>query len=193
MNRSPMRRCGKPYRTEADALASRRGRTGRYLAVPCRCTQWHLRSKAAATATAGRRLGAAKRHAAKVTGFPPAVRKACRRRAGDRCEACGVYLPPGFGQVQHRDARGMGGSCDPLVSSAVNAALLCGTPQTGCHGLCEAWDRHMHEAGFWLKTGESPLEVPILLHGEHGSGMRLWLTPEGGYSEYSPAARGEAA
>jgi 5-methylcytosine-specific restriction enzyme A len=127
------------------------------------------------------------------TGFPPAVRQAIRERAGHRCEACAVPVPPGFGNIQHRLARKMGGSRDPVINSVANGALLCGTPLTGCHGLCEARDRHMHEAGFWLENGERPGEVPVLLHGEHGSGIRAWLTPEGGYSEYSPAARGAAA
>lgn len=129
------------------------------------------------------------------TSFPPAVRIAIRKRAQDCCEACGTELGADGGQIQHRLARKAGGRRGQmrlLLRSAVNGALLCGTPETACHGQCESRDRHMHEAGFWLKEGEHPALVPILWHGESG-GARLWLTDSAGYSEYSPEARGEAA
>ena len=126
------------------------------------------------------------------TGFPADVKQAIRERAQHHCESCGVPVPAGFGIIQHRLARKMGGRRTPLHNSAPNGALQCGTPLTGCNGLAEARDPHMHEAGFWLEEHESPLEVPILWHGEFG-GVRKWLTPDGGYSDYSPAARGEAA
>ena len=129
------------------------------------------------------------------TSFPPAVRAAIRKRAGNCCEACGIDLGDEGGQIQHRLARKSGGrrgAMRLLLRSVVNGALECGTPETGCHGLCESRDRDMHEAGFWLKEGQHPADVPILWHGRSG-GARLWLTDDGGYSEYSPAARGEAA
>jgi hypothetical protein len=121
-------------------------------------------------------------------GFLPATKKAIRRRAGHRCEACGCPVPPGFGNIQHRSARKMGGSRLAWVNSVVNGVLLCGTPFTGDHGLCESRDTHMHAQGFWLEQHEHPAEVPIMLHGEFG-GVLAWLTPAGGYSAEAPGGR----
>jgi hypothetical protein len=122
------------------------------------------------------------------TGFSPAVRKSVRVRAGDRCEACGIWLPPGYGQIQHRLARKAGGrhgGMRVLASSIQNAALLCGTSVSGCHGLAESRDVHMHGMGFWLEEGENPELVPVMLHGEYG-GVTVWLTGAGGYSTAAP-------
>jgi hypothetical protein len=81
-----------------------------------------------------------------------------------------------------------------LVNSIVNGVLLCGTPYTGCHGACEdRTNRHMLATGFRLEENQHPAEEAILLHGEHGSGIKVWLTEAGTYSSYSPAARGTAA
>ena len=66
--------------------------------------------------------------------FSQKVKLQCRTRAGNgcaddaRCECCGCFLGRYGGQVQHRLARGAGGSSDPLVRSLANAALMCGTP-----------------------------------------------------------------
>ena len=126
-----------------------------------------------------------------------ARRSTCtRRRAGlgnieeARCEAGGEWLGRYGGDIQHRLARGTGGSKDPLVNSIVNAANLCGTPFTGDHGLAESRDARMHEEGFWLEHGQDPAAEPILWHAPGGgSGVRKWLTPEGGYSDTEPVRR----
>ncbi len=132
-----------------------------------------------------------------MTGFSPRVRLLVRTRAGSGyagdacCEACGVFLGEDGGQLQHRLARGHGGSRDPVVASAANAALLCGTSFTGCHGACEA--RHKPEAkemlarGFWIKHGVGlefdPRFVPVILFG----GVERWLSEtEARYLEESP-------
>lgn len=121
-----------------------------------------------------------------VLGFTDEVKAQARDRSKGRCEACGCWLGEKGGQIQHRDARGMGGSRDPLTNSVVNGARLCGTPKTGCHGRCEARDEHMKEMGFWLEPGQNPADTPIVLHGVRGWGVRRWLTPEGGYSAEPP-------
>ena len=77
------------------------------------------------------------------------------------CEACLTWLGEHGGQIQHIKARGMGGSRDPRLGSPVGGALLCGTPQSGCHGLCEAWDPGMYDAGFWIKFAEVLGAKPI--------------------------------
>lgn len=128
------------------------------------------------------------RKARRETGFPREVKEAVRARAAHHCEACGVLVPPGYGNIQHRRARKMGGSRNPIISSIANAVLLCGTPLTGDHGLCEKRDAHMHEMGFWLEEHEDPREVPIMLHGEYG-GATVWLTDDGWYADVAPAGR----
>ena len=121
-----------------------------------------------------------------MTGFSSRVRLLVRTRAGSgdardaACEACGVWLGERAGQVQHRVARGAGGCKDPVINGLANAALLCGTSFTGCHGDCEA--RHTPEAkemrnrGFWIEHGTTsefdPRFVPLILFG----GVERWLS-----------------
>lgn len=121
------------------------------------------------------------------TGFPPAVRLAIRVRAGNgdidqaACEACNCWLGRYGGQIQHIVARGMGGS--RRRNKITDGCLLCGTPRTGCHGLCESRDPHMRAMGFWRKSTDP--RIPLMLHGEQ-SGVLVWLTPEGGYRTARP-------
>lgn len=122
------------------------------------------------------------RPATLAAAFSPQVRQAIRDRAVNACEACAVYLGPGAGQIQHRVARGMGGSRNPVLGSAVNGVLLCGTPASGCHGRAEAREREFHAQGFWLWQYEDPAGVPIMLHG----GVMVWLAADGGYSTVPP-------
>ncbi len=176
-----MRRCGKRYSGEEEALRSKRGLTGLYEAVRCRsgCGGVHLK----------------KRQPQKVTGFSAAVKLQIRTRAGNGdpaaacCEACAVFLGEHGGQVQHIYARQAGGSLEWLYRSAANGALLCGTVYTGDHGLCEDRDPHMEAMGFWRRRNgqEKPGDYPIMLHGEFG-GVQVYLTPDGGYSLQAPRA-----
>jgi len=121
-----------------------------------------------------------------MAGFSPRVCLLVRTRAGGgdphdaTCEACGIWLGLHGGQVQHRVARGMGGCSDPVVNGPAGAALLCGTPFTGCHGDCEA--RHTERAkkmarrGFVIRHGKGPdydpRFVPLILFG----GVKRWLS-----------------
>jgi hypothetical protein len=116
--------------------------------------------------------------------FSPRVRRLVRDRAEGTCECCAIWLPPGYGQLQHRVARGMGGSRNPLLGSAANGLLLCGTPASGCHGLAESRDEDMHQMGMWLRSYEDPLVVPVRLHGQ----ADRWLTLDGDYSTRPPRA-----
>ena len=124
----------------------------------------------------------------KATGFPAAVKLLVRTRAGNgdidlaACECCGIWLGRYGGEIQHREARGMGGSSDPARNSLVNAVLL----STGAHRLAESRDRGMNEGGFWLRSGQDPARTPIRLHSEHGSGVMVWLSPTGPEYLFSP-------
>ena len=129
-----------------------------------------------------------------MTGFSPRVRLLVRTRAGggDRvlacCESCGVFLGERGGQLQHRVARGSGGCKDPVIGSAANAALLCGTPLTFCHGAAESRDPkyRMEARGFVIRHGKGPefdpRYVPVILFG----GVERWLSEDGRYLHESP-------
>jgi len=198
--------CGlRPYQDEIAARlalagpgqqdsATRHENSGGKVARKCpRGEHWHLypvpSGLSRQPAERAPRDASGPRRPRQETGFSRAVKDAVRKRAGDRCEACGTGVPPGYGNFQHRLARKSGGrrgAMKALIGSIVNATLLCGTPQSGDHGLCEARDPHMHAQGFWLEEGQDPAAEPIMLHGRGGSGMKVWLTPEGGYSTEPP-------
>ena len=120
--------------------------------------------------------GQPQRRTRRDTGFSPKVKLQVRTRAGNgdpddaRCECCGIWLGRYGGQVQHIVARGMGGTSNPVLATAANGALLCGTAQSGDHGLAESRDAEMGAKGFWLPQGTDPRTVPMMLASEHGSG-----------------------
>ena len=129
-----------------------------------------------------------------MTGFSPRVRKLVRTRAGGGyaenacCESCGIWLGDHGGQLQHRLARGNGGSKDPVVSSAANATLMCGTPFTGCHGLAESRnpEHRMEDRGFVIRHGVGPdfdpRYVPLTLLGD----VEEWLSETEARYLYEP-------
>jgi hypothetical protein len=130
-----------------------------------------------------------------MSGFSPRVRLLVRTRAGGGspsdacCEACGIWLGEHGGQIQHRLARGRFGSKDPVVSSAANGALLCGTSATFCHGAAESRDPkyRMEERGFVIRHGNGPgydpRFVPVTLFG----GVEVWLSEDGRYLYDAPS------
>lgn len=135
--------------------------------------------------------------------FTPRVKLLVRKRAGcgdvfdAMCEACGMWLGEKGGEVQHRDARGMGGSRDRVTNGPANAVLLCGSAvfRTGCHGACEDRDPHMHGMGFWLEEGQDPRTEPVMLHGAGARGGSYYLAADGtgdngtGYQTARPEVR----
>jgi hypothetical protein len=136
--------------------------------------------------------GKPQRQARRDTGFSRAVKLQVRTRAGNgdpdeaRCECCGIGLGRDRGQIQHIVARGMGGTSNPVLGTAANGALLCGTPQSGDHGLAESRDPGMRAKGFWLPQGTDPRLVPMTLW----SGEVAWR-PEHG-TDYLRKAPGGA-
>jgi len=131
---------------------------------------------------------ARKRVPARDTGPSKAVRRLVLGREGMRCAACGISVTDGPWSVQHRQARGMGGTADPAANSPSNLILLCGsaTSPGGCHLACENRDPHMHGRGFWLYSWESPALVPVMLASEHGSGLAVRLGDDGEYATVPP-------
>jgi hypothetical protein len=127
------------------------------------------------------RGGMGQRKATPKGEFSPATMLFVRLRAGRGdifdalCEACGKWLGEHGGEFQHRDARGMGGSKDPVVNGPAGCVLLC----HDCHMLAEARDRNMLGMGFWLENGQDPRTEPIMLHGRGGGGGTFYLAEDG--------------
>jgi hypothetical protein len=145
------------------------------------------------TGAGGNRAPAtASRRPVRDTGFSYEQRMTVRARAGNgdpddaRCEACPRWLGRYGGEVQHRCARGEGGS--RLRNNLANAVLLCGSAlsREGCHWDCEnrGGERNagLYEQGFWRWIDEHPriAQIPIMLHGA-GGGITVWLDDSGSY------------
>jgi len=128
-----------------------------------------------------------KRRPARDTGPSPIVRGLVITRWGFRCAACGISVIGRDWSIQHRQARGMGGTSDPAVNQPSNLVLLCGSATSpGCHLLCEQRDPDMHGRGFWLYSWEDPKAVPVMVASERGSGVTAWLDDLGGWSAAPP-------
>ena len=123
-----------------------------------------------------------------MTGFSARVRLLVRTRAGGGdphdacCECCGTWLGLHLGQIQHVVARGMGGTSNPVMKTAANGSLLCGTAQTGDHGRAERRDPEMRDRGFWLPQGSDPRLMPMTLFG----GVEVWRSEDGRYLYEQP-------
>lgn len=111
---------------------------------------------------------ARKRKPARDTGPSQAVRNLILAREGMQCAACGTSVTGRPRSIQHRQARGMGGTSDPAVNAPSNLVLLCSsaTSPGGCHLACEDRDPDMHGRGFWLWSWESPELTAVILAGD---------------------------
>jgi hypothetical protein len=108
------------------------------------------------------RRQAEKRRTLRDAGFPPVVRRLIKKR--DKwCAGCGINVAGIPFSIQHRAARGMGGTSRPEASTAVNGCLLCGSATTpgSCHQKAESRDPEMHRRGLWLWSWQNPAEVPV--------------------------------
>ncbi|MCC2030641.1 hypothetical protein [Microbacterium allomyrinae] len=119
--------------------------------------------------------------------FSPDVVELIWIRDGGACVDCGMpqvreRRGEAFGgwSIQHREARGAGGTSKgavrknarPWLVLASNGAVMCGTGVTGCHGRAETKDRRRaFDLGFAVRPGvRRPAEMPIR-HALHG-----WVT-----------------
>jgi hypothetical protein len=118
--------------------------------------------------------------------------KQVQARDGHRCVSCAAPATGARGRdwsVQHRVARGAGGTSRAELNLAGNLALLCGSGVTRCHGRVErrgAADRH---AGYWLHRDTAgrptdPTRIPIR-HALHGW---VLLDNQGGWTATDPPA-----
>lgn len=91
----------------------------------------------------------------------PETRALCLARAGYRCEYCHGSLDGVHGySLQHRKARGMGGSRDRSLGLPPNLLVLCGSGTTGHHGWVEGHPAQAYDLGLALRTGWDPEQTP---------------------------------
>jgi hypothetical protein len=123
----------------------------------------------------------------RYTGPTKAVRKLVLARDRYACVCCGRSVLGQPYSLQHRVARGMGGTSDPAINYPENLLTMLGTGTTGCHGRVESRsDPDDRKNGYWLHRGESPLLIPVRVFSGHGPGAEKYLTADGGYSDESP-------
>jgi hypothetical protein len=159
--------CGHSYGTADEARNSKRAQGKGAVVEKCRdrrCGQWHVRAPQSRT----------------DTGPSRDVRALVMERDNQCCQACGAGITGRPYSIQHRDARGMGGTSNPAANSPSNLVLVCGSATTpgSCHLACEQRDPEMHSRGFWLKRGEDPERVPVMIAGP-GYLIAAWLLPDG--------------
>ncbi|MDO8308580.1 MAG: HNH endonuclease [Actinomycetota bacterium] len=98
-----------------------------------------------------------------MTAVTPAVREIVLTRAGWHCEHCYAALDGPWGySVQHRDARGMGGSRQAWLGEPPNLLALCGSGTTECHGRVEHHPAWAYQRGLALRTGDDPERTPFM-------------------------------
>ncbi|WPM94283.1 HNH endonuclease [Arthrobacter phage Marchesin] len=95
-------------------------------------------------------------------GISPAVRAAVIARDLSTCQWCGrhVRTESGWYSIQHRRARGMGGSRSQATNQPANLLLVCGTGTTECHGWIEAHPVEALARGFRISSSASPDRIP---------------------------------
>lgn len=114
--------------------------------------------------------------------FTPKTRWLIIRRDSDDndnpvCQWCGGAVRVEWGEysLQHRRARGMGGSKLKDTGQAQNGTLVHGCATTGCHHYIESHPDEAAERGFRIRQGQNPLTVPLV----DANGTKWWLRADG--------------
>jgi hypothetical protein len=135
--------------------------------------------------------------ASRDTGPSKRTRKLVLERDGYCCVCCGKSVIDQVYSLQHRDARGSGGTSDPMANSPVNLVTMLGDGITGCHGRVELRkDPADGPKGYRLETGQDPALTPVWRVNEFGLARWAWPTSKGTWIYEAPAsqnASGEAA
>jgi hypothetical protein len=173
--RAPLRRCGKRYASEQDALTSKRGLTGQYGAVPCLCQGWHLEQL--------EKPSAPKRKPPKDDGLTRAVRHLVLERDGWACVCCGQSVIGRRYSLQDRKRRSQGGRRVPS-----NLITVLGSGTTECHERIDSRRDPQDEAkGYTVRSYDDPAMVPVMYFSPHGSGFTAWLCDSGELIFEAPA------
>ncbi|MCG5464172.1 hypothetical protein MED01_002337 [Micromonospora sp. MED01] len=137
-------------------------------------------------AEGGRFAAALDRKPAKNTGPDAATVALVIERDRGCCVRCGKPVAGGVRgldfSLQHRRARGAGGSRREDTNSPAALILLCGSATTGCHHHVESHRAEARDFGWAIRQSDNPALMPVL-HAVHG-----WviLTPAGGFTAHSP-------
>jgi len=106
----------------------------------------------------------------------PATRALVIARDNSICAWCGLHVvtTTGWYSIQHRRARGMGGSRLADTDQPQNLVLVHGSGTTLCHGEIESKRAEAVRRGFNVQQGNDPTVVPLLVHsGPAGFWVRL--------------------
>jgi hypothetical protein len=137
----------------------------------------------AGSAPGGRHRGKGTR-APRDTGPDRKTRALVLARDGHSCVCCGLSVIGQRYDLQHRDARGMGGTSDPRANSPVNLLVMLREH----HQRVESRrDPHDNGKGYWLRMGEDPALTPVMYFERSGSGVLMYLDDLGGISPDAPA------
>lgn len=141
------------------------------------CGGWHVRTAAAAS---WRPVAAVS-----DTGPSKKVRALVVVRDLGRCVCCGRSCIDRPASLQHRRARGMGGSSEAHASCACNLILMLGSATTQCHGRAESRRYRRDKArGYVLEQWEVPALTPVMVFdGRGGSGVSMYPTCDGQWSD----------
>jgi len=119
------------------------------------------------------------------TGPDQATVTAVLERDGHQCVRCRGACWGERGRdwsIQHRKARGSGGTSRPDANAPQSLILLCGSATTACHGHVESNRAEAETNGWAVKSNEDPLDKPVL-HSLHGW---VFLTADGGWRTRRP-------
>ena len=112
------------------------------------------------------------------------TRMAALKRDDGRCVRCGaIVADPDSGapfidwSLQHRRARGMGSSKDPVTNSIENLIVLCDSATTGCHGDVEVNREAGRRFGYAVPQWRDPAVMPV----RHWQLGWAWPTPDGAW------------
>jgi hypothetical protein len=101
--------------------------------------------------------------------IPKRVRLLVLTRDAWTCQVCGrnlahAYLDGDY-SLQHRRARGMGGSKRPDTNGPANLITVCGSATTGCHQRIESQPDWAAGRGLRLRQNQTPAGCPVLTVG----------------------------
>lgn len=119
------------------------------------------------------------------TGPDAVTVSAVLKRDGYQCVRCGRGVRGDRGEgwsVQHRRARGSGGTLRPDANATQTLILLCGSATTLCHGWIESNRTAAEPYGWAIKSNEDPLTKPVK-HSLHGW---VLLNHTGGFRKVDP-------